>query len=165
MAGTKSRKNRISPLPLILLMGGVIALWAIYGVVVMAIPFGGDQWEFRGKFGDMFGAFNALFTAGAFAALIYEIRLEYKAIRREELHATLSAQLDTLVQLYALPAEQRGPVWQAVLSGIGCEEQDFPIETAIANQIRYIEELMAGEDLDFVPTYGRHPGEKRLTVE
>jgi len=25
--------------------------------------------------------------------------------------------------------------------------------------------LMAGEDMDFVPTYGRHPSEKRLRVE
>ena len=120
-------------------------------------PFQGEFWDARGKFGDMFGAFNALFTACAFAAVMHGIRLEYKASLRQELHSALSAQLDTLVQLYAMPEAQRAPVWRAIMGELERSGEDLPIERAIANQIDYMERLMAGEDLDFIPTYGRPP--------
>jgi hypothetical protein len=135
----------------------VIVAWALYGVAVFIFTFNGEFWDARGKFGDMFGAFNALFTACAFAALIYGIRLEYKAFRRQELHSALSAQLDTLVQLCAMPEAQRAPVWRTISAARGSSGEDFPIERAIAMQIDYMDRLMAGEDLDFVPIYGRAP--------
>ena len=157
MSSQKSPKRRISPVPLLLLLGGVVAVWALYWLAVLWYPFHGEYWEVRGKFGDMFGGLNALFTACAFAALIYGIRLEYKASLRQELHSALSAQLDTLVQLYAMPEAQRAPVWHAIVTAPGGPGEEFPISQAIANQIRYMERLMAGEDLGFVPTYGRPP--------
>ena len=147
----------MSPAPLLLLLAGVVAVWALYWLVVIRFPFQGEFWDVRGKFGDMFGALNALFTACAFAAIIYGIRLEYKASLRQELHTALSAQLDTLVQLYAMPEAQRAPVWRAIIAAPGGPGEDFPIERAIANQIGYMDRLMAGEDLGFVPTYGRPP--------
>ena len=70
MTPRKSRKHRLSPAPLLFLLAAVVAVWALYGVVVFLFPFRGEFWDARGKFGDMFGAFNALFTAGAFAALM-----------------------------------------------------------------------------------------------
>ena len=157
MTSRPSHKHRISPVPLVFLVAGVVAVWTLYGLVVILFPFEGGFWDARGKFGDMFGAFNALFTACAFAAIIYGIRLEYKTSRRQELHTALSAQLDTLVQLYAMPEAQRAPVWRAIIAAPGGPGEDFPIERAIANQIDYMDRLMAGEDLGFVPTYGRPP--------
>ena len=157
MTSRQPRKHRMSPAPLLLLLAGVVAVWTLYWLVVIRFPFQGEFWDARGKFGDMFGAFNALFTACAFAAIIYGIRLEYKTSRRQELHTALSAQLDTLVQLYAMPEAQRAPVWRAIIAAPGGPGEDFPIERAIANQIDYMERLMAGEDLGFVPTYGRPP--------
>lgn len=144
-------------MPLLLLLAAVIIIWALYGLVVIFLPFQGGFWDTRGKFGDMFGAINALFSACAFAALIYGIRLEYKASLRQELHSALSAQLDTLVQLYALPEAQRAPVWRAITTAPGGPGENFPLEQAIALQIDYMDRLMAGEELDFVPTYGRPP--------
>src|SRR6266550_2881186 len=73
------RKHRVSVVPLLLLLAGVVAIWTLYGLALFLFPLKGEYWDARGKFGDMFGAFNALFTACAFAALIFGIRLEYKA--------------------------------------------------------------------------------------
>src|SRR5688500_15259196 len=103
MPKSKRRKHRPSTKPLVFLLAAVFVVWALYGIMVFMAPFDGEFWDVRGKFGDMFGAFNALFTACAFAALIFEIRLEYKTVSRHELHSALSAQLDTLVQLLAMP--------------------------------------------------------------
>ena len=157
MTSKESPKRRTSLAPLLFLLALVVAVWALYWLVIVLYPFQGEFWDSRGKFGDMFGAFNALFTACAFAAIIFGIRLEYKASLRQELHSALSAQLDTLVQLYAMPEAQRAPVWRAIISAPGGPGDDFPIERAIANQIDYMDRLMAGEDLGFVPTYGRPP--------
>ena len=157
MTSRQSHKHRTSPAPFVFLLAGVVAAWTLYGLGVVLYPFHGEFWDARGKFGDMFGAFNALFTAGAFAAIIYGIRLEYKTSRRQELHTALSAQLDTLVQLYAMPEAQRVPVWRAIIAAPGGPSEDFPIERAISNQIDYMDRLMAGEDLGFIPTYGRPP--------
>ena len=88
---------------------------------------------------------------------MHGIRLEYKASLRQELHSALSARLDTLVQLCAKPETQRAPVWLAIIGAPGRPGEDLPIDRAIANQIDYMERLMAGEDLGFVPTYGRPP--------
>ena len=153
----RSSNHRLSLAPLLLLLSGVVAVWALYWLVVILYPFKGEFWDARGKFGDMFGAFNALFTACAFAAVMHGIRLEYKASLRQELHSALSAQLDTLVQLCAMPEAQRAPVWRAIMGELERSGEDLPIERAIANQIDYMERLMAGEDLDFIPTYGRPP--------
>src|SRR5687767_11372592 len=157
MARDRSHEHHTSTLPLLLLLVLVISVWALYGLVVYFFPFRGEFWDARGKFGDMFGAFNALFTACAFAALLYGIRLEYKAFRRQELHSALSAQLDTLVELHTRPATERDPVWRAIVTAPGGPGEDFPIERAIAVQIEAHDRLLAGEDLDAVPTYGRPP--------
>jgi hypothetical protein len=157
MGKDRTRQKRSSTLPLFLLLAAVIATWALYGLVVYLFPFRGEFWDARGKFGDMFGAFNALFTACAFAALLYGIRLEYKAFRRQELHSALSGQLDTLVELHARPAAEREPVWRAIVTAPGGPGEGFPIERAIAVQIEAMDRLLAGEDLDEVPTYGRLP--------
>jgi hypothetical protein len=144
----------------LLLLGGVAFAWAVYGLIVFFFPFEADPeqfWDSRGKFGDMFGAFNALASACAFAALIYGIHLEYKAFRRQELHTALSAQLDSMVQLYALPAEQREAVWRAIVAAPSGPGEDLTMDQAIAIQITCLDRLNAAEDLDAVPTYGRLP--------
>ena len=154
MAKNRGRQHRSGTVPIFLLLAAVCLVWALYGAVVFFFPFRGEFWDARGKFGDMYGAFNALFTACAFAALIYGIRLEYKAFRRQELHSALSAQLDTLVELYARPAAEREPVWRAIVTAPGGPGEGFPIEQAIAVQIESMDRLLAGEDLEAVPTYG-----------
>jgi hypothetical protein len=152
-----NRKRRKVPVRLLLLLGAAVLVWAIYWLVLVLFPFKDDHWESRGKFGDMFGAFTALFTACAFVAIIYGIRLEYKAFRRQELHSALSAQLDTLIQLAAMPQAQREPVWRAIVEAPGGPTKDLSIDQAIATQIQVLDRLMADEDLDVVPTYGRVP--------
>lgn len=156
MPSSKAR-NRVDVLPLLILLAGVIAIWIVYWVVIVHFPFEGNAWEARGKFGDMFGALNALFTACAFAAVLWGIRLEYKAFRRQELHSALSAQLDTLVQLAAMPESQRPAVWRAIVTAPGGPDETLTIEQAIATQISFIDRLLAGDDPGAVPTYGRPP--------
>jgi hypothetical protein len=81
MTAQKARKHH-SPIPLLLLLGSVVLLWGIYWAAVALYPFSGyGYWDPRGKFGDMFGAFNALFTACAFAGVAYGIRLAPMASR------------------------------------------------------------------------------------
>ena len=157
MTTQKTSKRRVSLMPLLFLLIGVVAVWVLYGLVMFLFPFRGEFWDARGKFGDMFGALNALFTASAFAALIFGIRLEYKAALRQELHSALSAQLNTLIQLYTLPEAQRSPVWHAIVAAPGGPDEDFSIEEAIAIQIDHMDRLLAGEDLGYIPTYGRPP--------
>ena len=140
---------------LIMLLSAVTLIWVLYGVAMIYYPFPGEYWDALGKFGDMFGALTALFNACAFAALIYGIRLEYKAFRRQELHSALSAQLDSLVQLFTLLPEQRAQAWRAIVSAPGGPGEEYTLEQAIALQITYLDRLMAGEDIQAVPTYGR----------
>ena len=142
---------------LILLLGAVTLIWVLYGVAIIYYPFPGDFWDARGKFGDMFGALTALFNACAFAALIYGIRLEYKAFRRQELHSALSAQLDSLIQLYTLADRQRTAAWRAIATAPGGPGEDYTLEKAIALQVTFLDRLMAGEDIKAVPNYGRPP--------
>lgn len=142
---------------LILLLGAVTLIWALYGLAMLLFPFHGEYWDARGKFGDMFGAVTAWFNACAVAVLIYGIRLEYKAFRRQELHSSLSAQLDSLVQLFTMTEKQRTQVWQAIVTAPGGPGKNYTIEQAIALQITSLDRLMAGEDLEVVPSYGRPP--------
>ena len=69
---------------LILLILMVIIIWGLSAVLIMTfIP----EWSERGTFGDLFGAVNALFSALAFAVLIYTIILQREEIKqnREEI--------------------------------------------------------------------------------
>ena len=62
----------------------VILIWAISAILIMAFL---ENWSDRGTFGDLFGAVNALFSALAFAVLIYTIVLQREEIKqnREEI--------------------------------------------------------------------------------
>ena len=157
MNSSQPRKSRSSSAALVLLLLAVVIIWALYGVVMLLYPFAGDFWDARGKFGDMFGALTALFNAIAVAAILYGIRLEYKAFRRQELHSALSAQLDSLVQLFTMTDAQRAQVWRAIVTAPGGPGENFTIEQAIALLISSLDRLNAGEDLEAVPTYGRPP--------
>lgn len=61
----------------------VIFIWALSAILIIAFL---PEWSDRGTFGDLFGAVNALFSALAFAVLIYTIilqRMEIKQNREE----------------------------------------------------------------------------------
>lgn len=62
----------------------VVLIWAISAVLIMVFL---SDWSTRGTFGDLFGAVNALFSALAFAVLIYTIVLQREEIKqnREEI--------------------------------------------------------------------------------
>ncbi|HKK87366.1 MAG TPA: hypothetical protein VJ917_00865 [Saprospiraceae bacterium] len=62
----------------------VIFIWGLSAVLIVLFL---DNWSERGTFGDMFGAVNALFSALAFAALIYTVVLQREEIKqnREEI--------------------------------------------------------------------------------
>lgn len=80
-----SRDNKISGLYRLLAV--VLALWALYGIIVWALVPGMNQ---RGLFGDMFGGINSLFAGLAFAGIIYTIFLQRDelALQRIELELT-----------------------------------------------------------------------------
>jgi hypothetical protein len=73
--------------PLLILLAFVFLVWIAYWIWVSRVY---TTEQSRGLFGDMFGGINALFSAGAFAGLIYTVLLQRKELRlqREELIAT-----------------------------------------------------------------------------
>lgn len=75
----KTKSNLL--LKLILL---VITIWGLSAILIIFFL---SEWTERGTFGDLFGAVNALFSALAFAALIYTIVLQREEIKqnREEI--------------------------------------------------------------------------------
>jgi hypothetical protein len=158
---TDQHHIRLAPLILaILCVGG---LWATYWWV-LASSFTAESpapWAVRGQFGDMFGAFTALITALGFAGLLYtiylqrlDIRQQTRAIRHQELTTALTAQIDTLIQIHAMPEDRRRAVWTAIASAPGGPGRDFPIEQAIVIQIHYLDRLAQGDDITTIPTYG-----------
>ncbi len=76
----ESQKNNLL-LKLILL---VVFIWGLSAVLIIAFL---SEWSNRGAFGDLFGAVNSLFSALAFAVLIYTIILQHEQIKqnREEI--------------------------------------------------------------------------------
>lgn len=76
--GPSSPTDDISWRPLAALLGAAIVLWLIYWA---AMFFFQSDSAVRGQFGDMFGAVNALFSAFAFAGLIYAILLQRKDLQ------------------------------------------------------------------------------------
>jgi len=62
----------------------VVIIWGISGFLIIFFL---SEWSDRGTFGDLFGAVNALFSALAFAVLIYTIILQREEIKqnREEI--------------------------------------------------------------------------------
>ena len=79
MEQNKTKSNLL--IKLILL---VIVIWGISALLIMFFL---SEWSERGTFGDLFGAVNALFSALAFAVLIYTIVLQREEIKqnREEI--------------------------------------------------------------------------------
>src|SRR5688572_22874865 len=73
--------------PLVVLLVVAAILWATWWMTT-ALAF--QSWQDAGPFGDAFGGVNALFSAFAFAGIIYTILLQRKELRyqRWELHAT-----------------------------------------------------------------------------
>lgn len=168
MKAAATDQHHIRLAPLILAIVCVAGSWATYWwVLASSFPVEGlAAWTIRGQFGDMFGAFNALVTAFGFAGLLYTIHLQRhdiqqqtRAIRHQELTAALTAQLDTLIQIQAMPDDRRSAAWIAIASAPGGPGRDFSIEQAIAIQIQYLDRLAQGEDMTIIPTYGRRrPG-------
>ncbi len=62
----------------------VVLIWGLSALLIMIFL---SEWSDRGTFGDLFGAVNALFSALAFAVLIYTIILQREEIKqnREEI--------------------------------------------------------------------------------
>ncbi|MGV6831375.1 MAG: hypothetical protein ACWA5P_07435 [bacterium] len=70
-----------------LLLKLIILVITIWGLSAIGIFYFIPEWSDRGTFGDLFGAVNALFSALAFAVLIYTIILQREEIKqnREEI--------------------------------------------------------------------------------
>ena len=79
MESNQTNKNLFLKLLLV-----VVSIWLLSAVFIIYFL---DDWSSRGTFGDLFGAVNALFSALAFAALIYTIVLQREEIKenREEI--------------------------------------------------------------------------------
>lgn len=77
----------------IALFVGVLALWSAYWIwIIHHMP--GDKSAERGQFGDMFGGITSLFSALAFAGLLYTIFLQ-----RQELSETRAVMINQEKQL------------------------------------------------------------------
>ncbi len=57
----------------------VVIIWGLSAILIIAFL---PNWADRGTFGDLFGAVNALFSALAFAVLIYTIILQRDEIKQ-----------------------------------------------------------------------------------
>ncbi|WP_299112044.1 hypothetical protein [uncultured Winogradskyella sp.] len=70
-----------------LLVKLILIVTFIWGISAVLIIYFIPNWSDRGTFGDLFGAVNALFSALAFAVLIYTIVLQREEIKnnREEI--------------------------------------------------------------------------------
>lgn len=79
MEKDNSKNNLLIKLILI-----VVLIWSVSAILIMVFL---SEWANRGAFGDLFGAVNALFSALAFAVLIYTIVLQREEIKqnREEI--------------------------------------------------------------------------------
>jgi septal ring factor EnvC (AmiA/AmiB activator) len=76
MSTNEKNSNKHLLLKLILV---VVLIWALSAVlIIFFLP----EWSDRGTFGDLFGAVNALFSALAFAVLIYTITLQREEIKQ-----------------------------------------------------------------------------------
>jgi hypothetical protein len=84
----RAHSRGLGAVSIMIFLAIVLTLWVTLGYVlptnIFAKP---DQ---RGQFGDMFGAVNSLFSALAFAGVIYTILLQRQelALQREELEQT-----------------------------------------------------------------------------
>ena len=119
---------------LIIFLVAALLLWILYWVLcVKFIPASSDAFTLRGQFGDMFGAMNALFSAFAFAALIYTVFIQRQQLDdakvaflksaedQERAQAALANQLSSdhdlsrrkqsieLMQFYAAQMNQNAP--------------------------------------------------------
>lgn len=65
----------------------VILIWGLSAVLIIYFL---PEWSNRGTFGDLFGAVNALFSALAFAVLIYTIVLQREEIKANREEITLN---------------------------------------------------------------------------
>ena len=79
-------KNNTKNYFLIKLILLVVLLWGLSAVLIIAFL---SNWSDRGTFGDLFGAVNALFSALAFAVLIYTIILQREEISGKSLAKVL----------------------------------------------------------------------------
>lgn len=90
------------------LLGAALGIWAAYWMLLVAfIP--DNPPDARGLFGDAFGAANALFSAFAFAGLIYTILLQRDELelQRHELRQTRGVMKEQEKQLEAQNATLR----------------------------------------------------------
>ncbi len=85
---------------------------------------------------------------------LYQFRRDAVRKRVEFTVSALKAQLYTLIQIQAMPDERRQETWAAIASAPGGSGQAFPIEQAIAIQIRYLDRLAQGGEITNIPTYG-----------
>ncbi len=79
----ENSKNNV----LIKLIFVVVTIWGLSAVLIMVFL---SEWSDRGTFGDLFGAVNALFSALAFAVLIYTIILQREEIKQNRAEIVLN---------------------------------------------------------------------------
>lgn len=108
MDNTKDAETRF-PWGLAWLLGIAAAMWGLWWILTARVF---DKWSDAGPFGDTFGGVNALFSAFAFAGIIYTILLQRKELRlqRLELEATreeLSGQREQMVNQNATLLRQQ----------------------------------------------------------
>jgi hypothetical protein len=143
--------------PLLLTIIAVVALWLGLPYAILTST---DDWETRGQVGDLFGVVNSLFSALAFAVLIYTMHLQRQeltlqrkelALTRAELKRAASAQeasekallkqaiaLETAARLTALSSVIQH--YPTKIAQIGPATQRSEAER---QQVRYVEQLEA----------------------
>ncbi|MFN8005450.1 MAG: hypothetical protein U0V70_00175 [Terriglobia bacterium] len=114
-----SKPNRPAP-RLWLWCVGAVLLW-LANWLLLFWCFG--KWEERGQFGDMFGSINALFTALAFAGLIYSARLQQRqlALQQDEIAESTKTQKELL--------DQQIKAQQELHASLSAQQQEREVRT------------------------------------
>ena len=106
--------------------------------------------------GDLIAAGSLLVAAFALFLTLYQLRRDAARKRAEFTAMALMAQLDTLIQIQAMPDDRRQAAWTAIASASGGPGLNSSIEKAIAIQVRYLDEIAQGKEITTIPTYGGH---------
>lgn len=141
----------------------VLLLYFLFGAVVYrTLP----HWQERGQFGDMFGAANALFSALAFAGVVYAIWLQREELRlqRRELRLTRQ-QIAQQTRAYAQRLAIEQAALRPLLRLVRISSWQFKRDTDFGTKIGFLSLELANDGGPMYHAIGRLLYRKAIFVE
>ena len=106
--------------------------------------------------GDIIQCGSFLVASLAVVLALLKFHRDARRTQRELTATALTAQLETLVQIQAMPEDKKNAAWKAIANAPGGPGDDSLIEEAIAIQVQILDQLAQGKE-DKLPT-GLRPG-------